>query len=122
MTKVSVFPAIQKLLKGKVTLYGFVPPDAKPLYVVYEERGQTWGFPDIRRGTVTFGLKVVSTYKGDQEINQMIAFIKEKLEGTEVSLESGGKGLFRFVHQDVKFKNDGITREAVMEFQLLVRE
>ncbi|OJX10988.1 MAG: hypothetical protein BGO77_01905 [Caedibacter sp. 37-49] len=122
MTKVSVFPAIKNLLKENVTLYGFVPPDARPPYVVYEERGQTWGFPDVTRGTVSFGLKILSTYKGAQEINQMIALLKGKLEGCEVTLEPRLKGLFRFIHQDTEFKNDAITREAVLEFQLMVRK
>ena len=122
MTKVSVFPAIENLLKEAVTLYGFVPPDARPPYVVCEERGQTWGFPDVTRGTISFGLKILSTYKGAQEINQMIALLKEKLEGCEVALESGLKGIFRFLRQDIEFKNDAITREALLEFQMLVRE
>ncbi len=51
----------------------------------------------------------------------MVALLKEKLAGTEVALESGGKGLLHFVHQAIEFKSDAITREAMLEFQVLVR-
>ncbi len=49
-------------------------------------------------------------------------FQQEKYERCKVALESGLKGLFRLVHQDIEFKNDAITREALLEFQMLVRE
>src|SRR5690606_7913412 len=98
-TKVSVFPAVESLLKSDVSLYGFVPADAQPPYIVYEETGQNWSFPEVMKGTITFFLKAVSTYKGAQEINQMITLLKEKLEGKEVSIESRSKGFFRFVQQ-----------------------
>ena len=120
MTKVSIFPVVENLVKGNMPLYGFVPADAPPPYIVYEESGQKWSFPDIRKRTITFTLKVISTYKGPQEINRMTAFLKDKLEGREVSFEAHGPGLFRFIRQDIELKNDAITREAVLEFQLLV--
>ncbi|AIL13162.1 hypothetical protein IM40_06040 [Candidatus Paracaedimonas acanthamoebae] len=121
MTIVSIFPAIEALLKGEVSLYGFVPPDAKPPYVIYEETGQAWSFPEVDKGTITFTLKAVSTYKGPQEMDRIVAFLKEKLEGYKVLLEPNSLGLFRFVRQDIALKDDAITREAVLEFQQLVR-
>lgn len=68
MAKISVFPVVENLVKGNMPLYGFVPADAPPPYIVYEESGQKWGFPDIRKGTITFTIKVVSTYKDRKSV------------------------------------------------------
>ncbi len=119
MTKISVFPLIENLLKEDILVYGFVPPEARTPYVVYDEISQSWSFPDVTRGTITFNLRAVSTYKGAQEITQMTALLKQKLEGQEVSMEPHGKGLFRFVGQENELKKDAITRESLLEFQVL---
>lgn len=120
MKHFSIFPVVENLLKGEVALYGFVPPEVHPPYVIYEDIGQTWSFPENTRGTITFILKAVSTYKGAQEINRMIALLKQKLEGVEVILKPRGKGLFRFIEQAGELKKDMLMREALLKFQVRV--
>lgn len=122
MAKVSVFPVVENLVQGNVPLYGFVPPEASPPYVSYEETDRTWSFPDVNKGAIAFTLKVMSIYKGPQEINRLVALLKEKLEGCQVLFNPESTGLFRFVRQDMALKDDAITREAILEFQVLVRE
>ncbi len=121
MAKISVFPVVENLVKGEVPFYGFVPPEASPPYIVYKQRDETWGFPEIHKGTIAFRLKVVSTYKGSQEIHRLVALLKEKLEGREMSYEPHSKGLFQFIYQDIILNDDAITHEALLDFRLLVR-
>ncbi len=121
MAHLSLFPLVENLLKEKVALYGFVPPDVQPPYVIYEVIDQRWNFPEDTKGTITFFLKAVSLYKGAQEINQMGVFLKEKLEGVEVDLKPEGKGIFRFIDQREDLKKEGLRREIFLKFQLFVK-
>lgn len=115
----AIFSALDSALSCSV--YDHVPQAASyPYVVIAQVSTDNAEFLNARKDRKTVYLAVYSTYRGQKEVQELMATISDTLHNNKLSLTTGRIASIRVIGMDTNREPDGVTYMGQVRVSVLV--